>query len=44
MKDFSYYNPTKIEFGRGKEKEIGRYIKEAGITKVLFVYGMQSIK
>jgi len=44
MKDFTYYNPTKIEFGRGKEKEIGRYIKEAGITKVLFVYGMGSIK
>ncbi|MDF1878348.1 iron-containing alcohol dehydrogenase [Sulfurimonas sp. SAG-AH-194-C20] len=44
MKDFTYYNPTKIEFGRGKEKEIGRYIKEAGITKVLFVYGMNSIK
>ncbi|MDF1880123.1 iron-containing alcohol dehydrogenase [Sulfurimonas sp. MAG313] len=44
MKDFSYYNPTKIEFGKGKEKEIGRYIKEAGITKVLFAYGMGSIK
>ncbi|MDQ7042775.1 MAG: iron-containing alcohol dehydrogenase [Sulfurimonas sp.] len=44
MKDFTYYNPTKIEFGKGKEKEIGRYIKEAGITKVLFVYGMNSIK
>ncbi len=44
MKDFTYYNPTKIEFGRGKEKEIGRYIKEAGITKVLFIYGMGSIK
>ncbi|PHR56376.1 MAG: NADH-dependent alcohol dehydrogenase [Arcobacter sp.] len=44
MKDFSYYNPTKIEFGRGKEKEIGKYIKDAGIDKVLFVYGVGSIK
>ncbi|MDF1877499.1 iron-containing alcohol dehydrogenase [Sulfurimonas sp. SAG-AH-194-L11] len=44
MKDFTYYNPTKIEFGLSKEKEIGRYIKEAGISKVLFVYGMGSIK
>ncbi len=44
LQDFSYYNPTKIEFGREKEKEIGRYIKEAGITKILFVYGMGSIK
>ena len=44
MKDFSYYNPTKIEFGKGKEKEIGKYIKDAGINKVLFAYGMGSIK
>ncbi|HIC44111.1 MAG TPA: iron-containing alcohol dehydrogenase, partial [Sulfurimonas sp.] len=44
MKDFNYYNPTKIEFGKGKEKEIGKYIKDAGINKVLFAYGMGSIK
>lgn len=44
MNDFTYYNPTKIEFGRGKEKNIGRYIKEAGFESVLLVYGMGSIK
>lgn len=44
MNDFSYYNPTKIEFGRGKEKKIGEYIKEAGYDNVLLVYGMGSIK
>jgi len=44
MNDFSYYNPTKIEFGRGKEKKIGQYIKDAGIQSVLLVYGMGSIK
>lgn len=44
MHDFSYYNPTKIEFGRGKEKNIGEYIKESGIKSVLLVYGMGSIK
>lgn len=44
MNDFSYYNPTKIEFGRGKEKNIGNYIKEAGYESVLLVYGMGSIK
>lgn len=44
MNDFMYYNPTKIEFGRGKEKNIGKYIKEAGIESVLLVYGMGSIK
>jgi len=44
MNDFTYYNPTKIEFGREKEKNIGRYIQEAGISSVLLVYGMGSIK
>ncbi len=44
MKDFTYYNPTKIEFGKAKEENIGHYIKEANISKVLLVYGMGSIK
>lgn len=44
MNDFTYYNPTKIEFGRDKENQIGRYIKEAGIENVLLVYGVGSIK
>ncbi len=44
MNDFTYYNPTKIEFGKGKEKHIGAYIKEAGYESVLLVYGTGSIK
>ncbi|MCJ7765060.1 MAG: iron-containing alcohol dehydrogenase, partial [Thiovulaceae bacterium] len=44
MHDFMYYNPTKIEFGRGKENNIGQYIKEAGLESVLLVYGTGSIK
>lgn len=44
MNDFSYHNPTKIEFGKGKEKKIGSYIKEAGFDSVLLVYGTGSIK
>lgn len=44
MNDFTYYNPTKIEFGRGKENKIAHYIKEAGIQSVLLVYGVGSIK
>lgn len=43
MNDFTYYNPTKIEFGKEKEKNIGSYLKEAGIKKVLFLYGAGSI-
>jgi len=44
MNDFTYHNPTKIEFGKAKENNIGQYIKEAKITKVLLVYGEGSIK
>ncbi len=44
MNDFTYYNPTKIEFGKDKEKNIGKYIKECGYESVLLVYGTGSIK
>ena len=44
MNDFTYHNPTKIEFGKDKENNIGLYIKEANIKKVLLVYGTGSIK
>ena len=44
MHDFTYYNPTKIEFGKDKENNIGQYISESGIKKVLLVYGTGSIK
>lgn len=44
MKNFTYYNPTRIEFGKGKEENIGQYISEYGVTKVLIVYGSDRIK
>ncbi len=44
MKAFTYYNPTRIEFGQGKEENIGKYISEYGISKVLVVYGSERIK
>lgn len=44
MKDFTYYNPTRIEFGKNKEENIGEYISEYGISKVLIVYGSDRIK
>jgi NADP-dependent alcohol dehydrogenase len=44
MKAFSYYNPVRIEFGAGKEKNIGKYISGYGVTKVLIVYGSERIK
>ena len=44
MNDFTYHNPTKIEFGKTKENKIGQYIKECNIKKVLLVTGTGSIK
>lgn len=44
MNNFTYYNPTKIEFGKEKENKIGEYLKKASIKKVLLVYGGGSIK
>lgn len=44
MKAFTYYNPTRIEFGKGKEEKIGEYISGYGITKVLIVYGSERIR
>ena len=44
MKNFSYHNPTRIEFGTGKEENVGQYISEYGISKVLIVYGSERIK
>ncbi len=44
MIDFDYQIPTKILFGREKEKLIGKEIKAYGIKKVLFLYGKDSIK
>lgn len=44
MNDFSYYNPTRIEFGRDKENTIGELLAHDGIKRVLLVYGTGSIK
>jgi len=44
MKNFTYCNPARIEFGKGKEKNIGQYMSEYGVKKVLIVYGSERIK
>jgi hypothetical protein len=44
MNNFTYYNPTKIEFGKSKENQIGQYLEQSGVKKVLLVYGGGSIK
>ena len=44
MKPFEYYTPTKVFFGKDRQQEIGRIIKEYGFHKILLHYGGGSIK
>ncbi|BCG47222.1 NADH-dependent butanol dehydrogenase A [Citrifermentans bremense] len=44
MRDFTFYNPTRIEFGKGKELNIGQYVNEFGVGSVLILYGSERIK
>lgn len=44
MRNFTFYNPTRIEFGKGKEENIGEYVKEFGVGSVLVLYGSERIK
>ncbi|MCG9060171.1 iron-containing alcohol dehydrogenase [Laribacter hongkongensis] len=44
MDNFSFYNPTKIEFGKDKEQGIGAILAAHGIRKVLLTYGSERIK
>ncbi|WP_244151940.1 hypothetical protein [Rodentibacter myodis] len=44
MYQFSFVNPTRIEFGEDKEQKIGEYIAEFGVQKILIVYGSERIK
>lgn len=44
MENFTFYNPTTIEFGADKEQLIGQYLAGHGIKKVLLCYGSERIK
>ena len=44
MKDFVYYTPTKVYFGKEADKDVGGVLKGLGATKVLIVYGGGSVK
>ncbi|MDR2789450.1 MAG: iron-containing alcohol dehydrogenase [Campylobacteraceae bacterium] len=43
MKAFNYYNPVKVIFG-GRQTEIADILKADGHSKILLVYGKNSIK
>ena len=42
MKDFNYYAPTEVVFGKESEEQVARLVKKYGGTKVLVHYGGQS--
>jgi alcohol dehydrogenase YqhD (iron-dependent ADH family) len=44
MDNFTFFNPTQVEFGKGKEQLIGQHLAEHGIRKVLLCYGSERIK
>ena len=42
MKDFVYYAPTEVVFGKQSEEQVARLVKKYGGTKVLVHYGGKS--
>ena len=44
MENFTFFNPTKIEFGTDKEQLIGQHLAAHGIKRVLLCYGSDRIK
>jgi alcohol dehydrogenase YqhD (iron-dependent ADH family) len=44
MEDFVHGSSTRVVFGRGTEREVGKEIKRAGGSKALLLYGQGSIK
>ena len=43
MKDFTFYNPTKVLFGKNALKSIVKEIKKFNFNKILLLYGKGSI-
>lgn len=44
MKDFLFYAPTEVQFGKQSEELVAQLVKKYGGTKVLLHYGGQSAK
>ena len=44
MKDFNFYAPTEVVFGKESEKQISQLIRKYGGSKVLLHYGGQSAR
>ena len=44
MKDFNFYAPTEVVFGKQSEEQVAQLVKRYGGKKVLIHYGGQSAK
>lgn len=44
MDSFSFYNPTKVHFGTGTIKQLGKEMKSSGVKKCLLIAGGGSIR
>ncbi len=44
MRNFTFYAPTKIFFGKDTHKQLGQILTEYGFKKIMLQYGQQSIK
>lgn len=44
MKDFQYFSPTRVVFGKNTEKETGALVKQASGHKVLVHFGGESVR
>ncbi|MBQ7703698.1 MAG: iron-containing alcohol dehydrogenase, partial [Firmicutes bacterium] len=44
MKNFKYYTPTFVRFGKGTENETGELLKKFGAHRVLVLYGSDRVK
>lgn len=44
MNNFEFVSPTKVYFGKNQEENVGEIISKLGYKKILFHYGMTSIK
>ena len=44
MDSFTYHNPTVLDFGKDKEKQIGKHLATHGVKKVLITFGSDRIK
>ena len=43
IRDFTFYTPTKVVFGKNAEEKVGALVKEQGCRKVMVHYGTGSV-